>query len=237
MNNEVDLVKNISDYYAKSLSVFREFGGPSVYFHVQAITQQRCDFMSERHFEMIYATLASWGMHRMGDPDETKAKMAEFDAFKESLFSQRTTLSEFRELRMDGCTEKEYSAHIENLRKVYSSLIVSISDSTLVAHSKTLAHILPDLVPPIDRQYTIRFFTQDNKNFFTESKNYRAVVVPKGLEKQFAAFKDYCVRVKRMFDQCDKQLFKIDPTNFNTSYPKIMDNVIMAFVKSVPKPT
>lgn len=32
MHNETELVKNISDYYSKSLSVFREFGGPSVYF-------------------------------------------------------------------------------------------------------------------------------------------------------------------------------------------------------------
>jgi hypothetical protein len=236
MNNETELVKNISNYYTKSLTVFREFGGPSVYFHVQAIKQQRHDFMSERHIEMIYATLASWGMHRMGDPDETKTKMAEFDAFKQSLSSQHVALSEFRELRLDKCTENEYFAHIESLKDVYAALVVSISDSTLVAHSKTLAHILPDLVPPIDRQYTVRFFTQDNKDFFTESKKYRTVTIRKGFEEQFAAFKDYCVRIKRMFDQCEKHPFRLDPTTFNTSYPKIMDNVIMAFVKSVPKP-
>jgi len=44
------------------------------------------------------------------------------------------------------------------------------------------------------------------------------------------------VRIKRMFDQCDRRLFEINPDTFNTSYPKIMDNVIVAFVKDVQKP-
>jgi len=236
MNNESELVKHISDYYSKSLDVLREFGGPSVYFHVQAIKQQRHDFMSERHLEMIYATLASWGMHRMGDPDETKAKMAEFDAFRESLTSQRSVLSGFRELKMDGCSEEEYCSHIDGLKAIYATLVVSISNSTVVAHSKTLAHVLPDLVPPIDRQYTVRFFTQDNKGFFAKSGKYKTVMLSTDRESQFLAFRDYCVRIKQMFDQCDRYLFEINPNTFNTSYPKIMDNLIMAFVKSVPKP-
>ena len=236
MNNEIELVRDISCYYAKSISVLREFGGPSVYFHIQAINQQRNDFMSERHIEMIYATLASWGMHRMGDPDETKTKMTEFSAFKQSLITQRVALTSFRSVKMEDCSVNEYSTYIDGLKPIYMSFAVSISESTLVAHSKTLAHLLPDFVPPIDRQYTVRFFTQDNKNFFTQSGKYKLVNLPTGIERQFSAFKEYCVRIKQMFDQCDRHLFQLNPNTFNTSYPKIMDNVIMAFVKSVPKP-
>lgn len=237
MHNEVKLVKNIAGYYSKSLGILREFGGPSVYFHCQAIEQQRHDFMSERHIEMIYATLASWGLHRMGDPDKTKAKMVEFQDFKQSLIEQRSNLTDFCELKMDLCTEEEYANHISSLETIYFALVVSVSESTLVAHSKTLAHILPDLIPPIDRQYTVRFFTQDNGNFFTHTGKYKTVTLPAGLDQQFSAFKGYCLRIKRMFDQCDKSLFEINPHTFNTSYPKIMDNIIVAFVKSVPKPT
>jgi hypothetical protein len=101
MNNEIELVRDISDYYSKSMRVFREFGGPSVYFHIQAINQQRHDFMSERHIEMIYATLALCGMHRMGDPDETKAKMTEFSDFKQSLIAQYAALTSFRNVKME----------------------------------------------------------------------------------------------------------------------------------------
>jgi hypothetical protein len=231
MNNEIELVKDISDYYRKSQTVLNEFGGPSVYFHVQAIKQQRLDFMSERHIEMIYATLASWGMHRMGDPERTKTKIVEYDAFTQSLVRQRKRLFEFCELKMDECTEEQYRSYLDGLKDVYMDLVVSESNSTLVAHSKTLAHILPHLIPPIDRQYTVRFFTQDDKQFFTQSGNLKNVNLPKDCETQFNIFKDYCLRIKRMFGQCDKQLFEINPDTFNTSYSKIMDNVIMAFVK------
>ena len=86
MNNEDELTGRLRYYYDLSLDVLKEFGGPSVYFHIQAIKEQEINFLSDRHIEMIYATLASWGMHRMGDPEETKAKMVEFDIFKQSLF-------------------------------------------------------------------------------------------------------------------------------------------------------
>jgi hypothetical protein len=73
--------------------------------------------------------------------------------------------------------------------------------------------------------------------FFEEKSS-----IPKNCEGHFGVFKNYCVRIRRMLEQCDKGLFTIDaldaltPDTFNTSYPKIMDNVIMAFVMSVDKP-
>ena len=236
MNNEDELIKQLQYYYELSLKVLKEFGGPSVYFHIQAIKEQEVNFLSDRHVEMIYATLASWGMHRMGDPEETKAKMVEFDDFKRSILSNRNKLEQFLTLRMDNCTAEEYERFIDKLKEIYICLKVSISDATIVAHSKALAHILPNLVPPIDRQYTIRFFTQDNKNFFTDAGKYRVISVPKNLDTQFDDFKKYVCRMKALFDRCDRQLFTIDKTSFNTSYPKIIDNLVMAFVKDVPKP-
>lgn len=172
----------------------------------------------------------------MGDPEETKAKMVEFDDFKHSISSHRNKLEQFIALRMDSCTAEEYGGYIDNLKEIYFGLKVSISDATIVAHSKALAHILPNLVPPIDRQYTIRFFTQDNKKFFTDAGKYRMITLPKSVTAQFYDFKKYACRMKALFDRCDRQLFTIDKTSFNTSYPKIIDNLIMAFVKDVPKP-
>lgn len=236
MKNEDDLIGNLKHYYDLSLAVLKEFGGPSVYFHIQSIKEQESNFLSDRHIEMIYATLASWGMHRMGDPEETKAKMVEFVDFMKSITNQRERLKKLIPVRMDSCTDEQYASYIDELKEIYYGLGVSISDATIVAHSKTLAHILPNFIPPIDRQYTIRFFTQDNKNFFTEAGKYRLINLPKGVDAQFSDFKNYACRIKALFDRCDRQLFTIDKVSFNTSYPKIMDNLIMAFVKGVPKP-
>ncbi len=236
MKNENDLISNLKYYYNRSLEVLKEFGGPSVYFHIQAIREQETNFLSDRHIEMIYATLASWGMHRMGDPEDTKAKMVDFSDFKQSIENSRDKLQQFYSLRMDSCTKEQYSKHIDGLKEIYKTLRVSISDATIVAHSKTLAHIIPNLVPPIDRQYTIRFFTQDNREFFTESGKYKLINLPKDIEAQFTGFKKYSCRMKALLDRCDHELFMINKETFNTSFPKIIDNLIMAFVKDVPKP-
>jgi len=236
MTNEQDLIANLGKYYNRSLEVLKTFGGPSIYFHTQCVREQSTHFLSDRHIELIYATLASWGMHKMGDPEITKAKMVEFLEFKNSIFKHRDQLQQLYCLRMDSCRQEQYGKYIDDLKQIYFSLKVSISEATIVAHSKTLAHILPNLIPPIDRQYTIRFFTQENKGFFTESGKYRSVNLPRRLDDQFIDFKKYCCRMKMLFDQCDHQLFTIDKETFNTSFPKIMDNLIMAFVKDVPKP-
>jgi hypothetical protein len=238
MKNEDDLIDKLNCYYDHSLEVLKEFGGPSIYFHIQSIREQETNFLSDRHVEMIYATLASWGMHRMGDPENTKAKMVEFCEFKQSIVNQRKRLQDFVSLRMESCTREQYAEYLDRIKDTYCALRVSISDATIVAHSKTLAHLLPNLISPIDRQYTIRFFTQDNKNFFTKSGKYRLVNLPIGIDAQFEDFKKWSCRIKALFDRCDyNNVFKIDKNTFNTSYPKIMDNLIMAFVKNVPKPT
>lgn len=236
MKNEDDLISKLKYYYHLSLAVLKEFGGPSVYFHIQSIKEQETNFLSDRHVEMIYATLASWGMHRMGDPEDTKAKMVEFADFRQSIVSQRREFQEFVPLRMESCTQIQYEEYLDKLKGIYCALKVSISEATIVAHSKTLAHILPNLIPPIDRQYTIRYFTQDNKDFFTKSGKYRLINLPSGIEVQFTDFKKYSFRIKALFDRCEREIFTIDKNTFNTSYPKIMDNLIMAFVKDVPKP-
>ena len=179
--NEDNLITNIGHYYKRSLEVLKEFGGPSIYFHVQSIKEQEAAFLSDRHIEMIYATLASWGMHKMGNPDETKAKLVEYSDFRQSILRHRERLHQFCSLRMDSCTQDQYEKYVDDLEQVYRTLKVSISKATIVAHSKTLAHILPNLIPPIDRQYTVRFFTQENKQFFTKSGKFRLVSLPQAI--------------------------------------------------------
>jgi hypothetical protein len=235
-NNENVLVDNISYYYNKSLSVLKDFGGPSVYFHVQAIKEQENNFLSDRHIEMIYGTLASWGMHKMGDPTITKAKMVDFKEFKNSILIHKGDFKKLRNYRINSCTINEYDKYLNQLEKAYFDLKVSISEATIVANSKVLAHILPNIIPPLDRQYTIRFFTQDNKEFFSKSGRYKQINTPKSIIEQFSGFRNYCSKIKNMFDRSNHKIFTIDKESFNTSYPKIMDNLIVAFIKDTPKP-
>ena len=68
-------------YFENAYEEFSLFGGPSVYFHKRCLEAAGDEFLSLRHIEMLYATLASWGMHRMGDPDQTKTKLTEWNQF------------------------------------------------------------------------------------------------------------------------------------------------------------
>jgi len=237
MKNREGLIHNLKDYYEKSLTVFRYFGGPCVYFHTQCIQEQKEHFLSYRHIELIYATLTAWGMHRMGDPRKTRAKLVEFHDFKSSILQNGRLFESLRHHRLESMSLDEYAHILERLRLPYHALKVSISKASIVANSKTLAHILPDLIPPIDRQHTVRFFTQEYRDFFRKNGKYRQVNLPGDRNKQFARFRELCYEMKTLLDQCDLNMFELSEDTFNTSYPKIVDNLIVAYVKGVPKPS
>ena len=173
-------------------------------------------------------------MHRMG---ATSTKMVEFSEFKMSVLENRTILEKLKSKSMARLSTSGYAEMLNSLDTAFKSLKVSKSKAMIVAHAKTLAHILPNLIPPIDRQYTIRFFTQDHSKFFGKDGKYTAVLIPENKDHQLEQFKDYALRIHRLHEKCSaKHLLKIDAAIFNTSVPKIMDNLIMCYVKSVPKP-
>lgn len=71
-----------------------KFIGPSKYFYSKLIRYHQKkslkNLLSDNLFyEYIYATLVSWGMHRMGPKG---AHMTEFNTFKKSIWSCRKEL-------------------------------------------------------------------------------------------------------------------------------------------------
>jgi len=236
-NNEKDFILQHKELYERSKLIDLTFGGPSVYFHNEAIKQQRESkmFLSNRHIEMIYATLTAWGMHRMGE--KVLVKLTNFAEFEKSILDNKTIFEELKDKSIVNCKPETYLMYLEKIKEAYKLLRVSINpNATIVANSKALAHILPDLVPPIDQQHTIRFFTQEKEDFYYVNKKgkltSRKVKMPE-VEKQFEEFINYCSRIKYLFDKCDSSIFTLNNIGFNTSFPKIIDNMIMTYVKSV----
>src|SRR6476660_1425763 len=70
-----------ADAWHEAYSRAETFGGPSLYFHRRALDTRRSP-ASLQHLEYVYATLASWGMHRMGAGG---SKMRAFDVFRDSV--------------------------------------------------------------------------------------------------------------------------------------------------------
>jgi hypothetical protein len=115
------------------------------------------DFLGKRHLEMIYALLPAWGMHRMGD---TKTKIIPFDLFSRQVENHKMEFIKIKEKPLKSLTKKE----IENFAVFLTQEFhVSESNAHLVSSSKVIHHILPNLISPIDREYSIRFM-KENKN-------------------------------------------------------------------------
>lgn len=204
------LQENYKSLYPKLSDLHSHFGGPSVYFHQQALLECRQNFLSQRHIELIYATLASWGMHRMG---KTKTKIVEFEIFRESILKQSSRLNELKTINL-----RNYKAEpvelLDEVTDICFELSVSVSHSRVVGNSKALAHIIPNIAPPVDREYSIRFFAESLYNFngrAEELKFYRHIL-------------KCCHTFVSSLDSDDMAL--ID-TNFNSSAPKMFDNLIM----------
>ena len=84
-----------------------------------------------------------------------------------------------------------------------------------------LHHILPSLVPPIDRSYTLRFFYRRQGLSISEKEAFR---------EMYLEFHRIAVhRKKEILNRLGKNLW-------NTSETKIIDNAIIGFIwKNFPK--
>jgi hypothetical protein len=99
--------------------------------------------------------------------------------------------------------------------KLIERLRVSVAEARIVANSKLLHHILPDLVPPIDREYTFRFFYERTT----------LTTIGEGL-----AFREMFLRLLRIGHR-NKQAIETAPrAGWNTSASKIVDNAIVGYV-------
>jgi hypothetical protein len=200
-------------------NLHEDFGGPSVYFHQQALIECKQNFLSDRHIEMIYATLCAWGMHRMGD---TKTKMVSFAIFKNSIITLAPQLKELQMLGLDQFEDIPLEI-LQKLQDICFQLQASVSNSRIVGNSKTLAHLLPNLTPPIDRQYTIRFFAKTLSNF-------------KNLQEEIEFYNHITHKCYEFIQILKKDTnIKIDD-QFNSSLPKIFDNLLMVFLKKTEIP-
>jgi hypothetical protein len=99
--------------------------------------------------EYVYATLASWGMHRMG---RGGAKMQPFEVFRQSIEQLADRIIEAQSFHFSSMNDKKWAL----LESIFRGIRIMASSTGLVGNSKVMHHMLPDVVPPIDREYTLR---------------------------------------------------------------------------------
>jgi hypothetical protein len=217
MDARVDKICEDIDYYIRYFNKSDNFVGPSIYFHHKTIERMKnhngLDSLldDDLFFDYLYATLTSWGLHRMG-PHNTK--LIDIDEFKNSVRKQKNSLTTLWGISIYDLSIDDAPNMARTLWKLFSAIQVSIAEAKIVSCSKALHHILPNLMPPIDRQYTYRFFYNRNSLSISEED---------ALEEMYLRLYVIAFANRKKIDNWIGNVF-------NTSETKVLDNAIVGFV-------
>lgn len=200
------LIKNIHSLI-KNFS-YRQ--GPDLYFY-RRVTELRKKYPLQKLFnniyfiELLYATLTAWDMNARG------AKMKYFDEFRENILKNRLVFEELESFKLSKISVEQYIQIKSKLEKLYEDLHVMKTGGKLVSNSKIMHFLLPDLIMPMDRQNTLRFFF-----------GHTAESGQKFLDLVECSF-----RIAKRLD-----LSKLLDEGWNRSVPKIIDNSIICYQSS-----
>ncbi len=201
------------DKYHKSFYRVKNFTGPSLYFHRLAL-ELRHDSDRQRYLDSIYATLASWGMHRMGPGG---SKMVEMVIFKQSVSELWDDIRAATQISYHTITDAEWLL----LKKIFDGIQIMQSGTRLVGNSKVMAHLVPNIIPPIDRAYTLKFL-KGNTIIKNDARHEWAMMKEIISEFFIPVAKDAGFRVRAESWINDQQAYPWDTSEF-----KVIDNLLI----------
>ena len=209
-----DILQNYRDYYG-AFAEAATFSGPSLYFHNKALSL-RDGSDTERFLESIYSVLVSWGMHRMGSRG---AKMVHFSDFYDSVISTWGAIEEAKTFNHQSMTGNEWQL----VHKIYEAIQIMEGKTHIVGKSKVMAHLLPKIIAPVDRQYTLDYL-HGNKGINTDN--------------QWDLMKLIMTNFYQPIDKDDafqrfanELIGKNNGIGWNTSRLKIIDNLVIGAIK------
>lgn len=187
------------DYYREIISMQRN-------------TKDVASLLDDLNFcNLIYNTLEKWNMNQRG------AKLTSISNFRKSLLENKSDLLELHEHKLHLINiERIPHQMIESLRKVFCNLAVMESKRRIVGVSKTLHFLLPDLVMPMDGKFTMLYFYGYNK--YSDDA-----------EIEFKTFHDIFLNTGKTVARLKLTETDVDGKGWNTSVPKLIDNVIIGF--------
>ncbi len=196
-----------------------KWSGPSIYFHKKTLGRLKvlqwrpsAAARDARYLEYLYATLTAWGLHRMG---AISGRLVDFDQFSQKVAEVGPTLDQLRDRAIDTLRSEDQVEITSRLSEIVNHLRLRPTNKpSVVVATKTLHHLLPYLVVPIDGKHTFEFFGRSRasieKNpgkFFIES--YADFIRIANCIKPFASF------------YLEKE--------FHTNLAKMVDNAIVAY--------
>jgi hypothetical protein len=161
--------------------------------------------LRDQHFgDLLYATLRAWGIGIRA------SRLIPVDGFRHALLAEEEALASLALAALEQLQEPSSTA--AQIWALIERIGVVENDAQLVAGTKTLHHLLPDLVPPMDRRWTGQFF-----GWSTVRAQYQQQAI---FLEAFTACADVArfVRPSRLVGE-----------GWRTSQSKIVDNAIVGY--------
>jgi hypothetical protein len=139
------------------------------------------------------------------------ARLADLDRFQASIRRQAQDICRLEPFTI-AAPETTFSNLIPSISTIIQTLDINDNHTKVVVGSKALHHLLPDLIPPMDRAYTGRFFAWPR----LYSQHRQAEILREGLT---------------VFNQLARmcQPERLVGMRWRTSATKILDNAVVAY--------
>lgn len=164
--------------------------------------------------KFLYETLIAWGIGQRG------SKLEPFHEFTRAINTCLPAMSD-----LDGMALENPALDIKLVAERVWALIESLdivgNEAKLVPCTKALHHLLPDLVVPMDREFTRTFFGWHVPEFQYQQR--------KVFQHGFRHF----IRIARIANPSEF----VGGAGWRTSSTKVIDNAIVAFCRAESLPT
>ena len=209
-----ELIQNFDEYHEVFINSRKWID--SLPTHIRTIKKrQRLGVIrsidSDRFLKSLRDTLVGWGM------EARNADLVSLDKFKQQFREHKALV-----VPLDEKSIVELDDYRDDLWTAIECLGLSETGSQIVTGSKALHHLLPKLLPPIDRRHTGSFFqyTRSAPQFSNKDKR-----------KQKEAFQYILERFSLIAEEVDlSQYVDLSLTTYATSKSKAIDNAIVGFV-------
>lgn len=177
-----------------------------------ALGSATCAIMDDKFLEDLRELLVKWGM------DSRMAKLVNIESFKTNIRRLASDICSLEAFTILDPKEK-FLKVIPTVVDIIQKLEINENYARVVVGTKALHHLLPDLIPPMDRKYTGRFFAWHRPYF----QNRQPQILKEGL----SVFNSVAREVQ-------PQLL-VGP-GWRTSSTKILDNAIVGYciVENLP---
>jgi hypothetical protein len=156
----------------------------------------------------LHRTLRAWGLGMRASVLLPEA------AFAAALVRAIPALTELDDLRIDDPDLPDSAA--DHIWALINGLGVTENQAKIVAGTKTLHHLLPDLVPPIDREWTGLFFGYQPPRFQSGQQSL--------FHNMFATFREIALHVDLAS--------RVNGLGWRTSTSKLLDNAAIGYCQA-----